>query len=249
MSIGSANNTDIFIQDPAQFIVGVRLTNVEKSDITLTSPTSIDDTVVSVSAGHGFSAGKLICIREGLRNYQGYVLSVSTNDITVDVPLDFAYTTDAYVSRGSDSMNVDGSSTNVSFTTSPPSGATWHITQVVFHIVDNVDMDTSKFGGIASLTNGCLLRVVDGYTKNIMNVKNNGQLAEHAYELEYVAKAPAGSYEVRAKKTFNGLENLGVVIQLDGSTQDSLRLIVRDDLTDLSDFHVMAFGHVANSKN
>ena len=53
----------------------------DKTDITLTSAASKDDTTLSVSAGHGFTAGgEYMLINYGSYFQQSKVTSVATND-------------------------------------------------------------------------------------------------------------------------------------------------------------------------
>lgn len=238
---------DVSVQDQTSQVVDLHLMNVLAS-VTLANPVSVDDLTIDLEAGHGFvaAAGETICLQEGSNFYQAEVLSVATNEITVDTPVDSAFTVAATAQRGSNLLNVDGSSTPVVFRVSPQNltGIQWDIVRIIFQITDDVAMDDGKFGGIAALTNGIVVRAKDGNTKNIFNAKSNGELASHMYDVVYSDKAPAGEYGLRARRTFGGQSKNGVVIRLVGSDSDELQVLVQDNLSALLTFTAIAQGHI-----
>ncbi len=114
-------------------------------------------------------------------------------------------------------------------------------------ITDASEMDDTKFGGITALTKGVFLRKVNGVIKNIFNAKTNGDIALNCSTYSYADKAGAGNYGFRAIKTFGGQENQGVIIRLAGDTQDTLEIVVQDNLTGLTGMYIMAKGHTVSS--
>jgi hypothetical protein len=243
--VDANGNLNVVLQDQSTFIVDLYLHKIDAS-VTIGSNTSIDDVDVTFSAGHGISVGDLICFKEGVRFYQGIVLVVNVNLITLDTPLDFAYTTAATASRGSNDAAVDGSGTTQVFSIQPPASATWDVTRLIFHIEDQTVMDSSKFGGITALTNGVVVRKKNTTYQNIFNIKSNGDFAHRAYDIAYDDKAPAGTYGFRCRNTFGGQDKRGVVVRLDGDDSDEIQVLVQDDLTGLVHFHIIAQGHVTN---
>lgn len=237
------NNVKIAIQDQHTQVVTNYL-DIDIGTTTLTAGLAIEDLIVNVTGGHGAVSGNIIDIVEAGRFYQGIILSVSVNVLTMDTPLDFAYTTSAIVRIGNHNLAVNGSVTTVIAKTTPPSGVKWDITRVMVHIEDDSAMDSGRFGGIAGLTNGVVLRMKDGTHQNIYNVKTNGELSQRSYDLTYDDKAPAGIFGLTCRTTFAGPSKHGVVIRLDGNTGDELQLLIQDDLTELTDFHIIAQGHV-----
>ncbi|MCK5603938.1 hypothetical protein KAR91_18770 [Candidatus Pacearchaeota archaeon] len=234
----------INIQDQTTEIIDLHMEQ-HLGDITLSANTAIDDTDVDVVAGHGAIAGNALCFAESGRHSQVIVLSATATNIVFDTPLDFAYTTSADVCRAEIDMAVDGSSVSQIYRIKPPTGAEWDIVRVLFHIEDTTAMDDGTFGGATALTNGLVLRVKNGITKNIFNVKTNGDFAERAYDREYVAKPPAGTgHAMNVRRTFGGQDKNGVVIRLNGDNGDELQIIIQDDLTDLDVFHSIVQGHV-----
>ena len=78
---------------------------------TLSANTNIDDKTITLNAPHYVEIGSSVCIKEDDRYYQGHAISIDGNIITLDTPLDYAYTTAAHVGRGTHNLAVDGSST------------------------------------------------------------------------------------------------------------------------------------------
>lgn len=243
---------DVSIQDQFSQIVDLLMARVIQA-LTITLNTSLDATVVRVeTAGAAPTVGNIVCFKEGTGFYQGRILAQSNvvgnvYDITLDTPLDYAFTTAGGCSEMSTNMAVNGSVTPVEFSVSPSglaAGTQWDINRMVFTITDGSVMDDGKFGGITALTKGCVLRVEDGYTKNIFNVKTNEDFALRSFDAEYVTNAPAGVYGFRCRRTFNGQDKNGVVIRLSGDTGDMLKMIIQDDLSGLVTFRAIVQGHV-----
>ena len=240
----SRGNLEVAIQDQFSSIVDLYIHEHIGSPITLTSPTAIDGTDLNVQAGHGAVAGNLICIKENARFYQGEVLSTTATTIALDTPLDYAFSAGAICTATTKQMAVDGSSATKVFHAKPGAGVKWDITRMLFFLEGTAAMDNGKFGDIASLTNGIVVRKKDGTYKNIFNAKNNGDFATRAYDITYDAKAPAGTTAVRVRRTFAGPDKNGVTIRLDGDAGDELEILIRDDLTGMVSFNAIAQGHV-----
>ena len=91
-------NMNIVVQDQFSQSVSIQFAEVI-DEFTLASPLEIGDTVVSGSTGGAVPVvGNNLCLREGIRYYQGEILNVVAdggNDytLTVDMPMDFAFTT------------------------------------------------------------------------------------------------------------------------------------------------------------
>lgn len=222
-------------------LVGLRLCQF-KNFARLAYDTSIDAKTVLLNDGHSFTTGDIICLKENRRFYQAYVTNVATNTISIDTPLDYAFTTSCICSRSSDSLAVNGATTTQIFSVQPPPGESWDILGCGFHLTDNSAMDDALFGGITALTNGIVLRKKDKIYKNIFNVKSNGDFYFRCDRVEYSPKAPSGFYGLSAQKTFNIRH--GVSIRLDGDMRDELQVLVQDDLSNLASFKVSAWGHV-----
>lgn len=235
----------VAIQDQTSDIVDLYM-HTTKETLTLSANQSIDDTAIVVTDVTGVSVGDLLCFKEDGRYTQVEILNIVSTTLTIDSPLDYAYTTDASVHTGEhDLKTIAGSlAAPIIYAVSPPTGTKWDIVRVLLHIEDQTAMDTSKFGGISALTNGVILRAKNGTYKNIFNVKTNGEFAERAYDVDYSDKAPAGFYGLTIRRTFGGQDKNGVVVRIDGNEGDEFQVMIQDDLTNLDHFHCIVQGHV-----
>lgn len=215
--------------------------------VTLANNLAIGDYSFDFVAGHGASAGEVLCLKENGRYYQGTITNVAVDTITVDTPVDYAYTVAGSCSRTEHDMaSAAGTQASPQIYHVAPTGLfnEWDIVRVIFHIEASTAMDDGKFGNLAALTNGIVLRKKDGEYKNIFNVKTNGEFAERAYDREYVNKPPAGTgHAMNVRRTFAGPSKNGVTIRLDPEAGDELQILVQDDLTGLDHFHCVVQGH------
>lgn len=212
------------------------------ADITIFSNAMLGASSITFGIGHGVVVGNIICLRESQRFYQGVALTVVGDVVTLDSPLDYAYTIAAEGFRSSDAMNVDGSVTPVIFSVSPPFGTSWDIYGIAGAMTDDVAMDDAKFGGITALIKGVVIRKKNGIYKNIMNAKTNLELCLRSDTFDYSTKAPAGVYGLSYEKKLT--DRSGVAMRLDYG--DELQVIIQDNLAGLSSFGKIVFGHVVS---
>ena len=164
--------------------------------------------------------------------------------ITIDTPVNIALPAGSFVAAVTTNMAVDGSSTTQAFAVGPVltgSLGILHITRIMGHFLDSSAMDDGKFGGIAALTNGCVLRKNDGKISTLWNVKTNADLALICYDFSYNDKAGGGKYGANFRDTYGGQGAHGVVLEL--LPGEYLELLIQDDLTGLDEFTMMAQGH------
>lgn len=222
--------------------------HVDDSILFAAQPAVTDQDSIIFATGHGYAAGMVMCIISNGRYQQVRVLSVTTTVVRIDMPLSCPLATTDTLHRGRFELNVDGSTSKKVFEIEPPAGVTWDIVGITFHIEDNAAMDDGTFGGMAALTKGVFLRVVDGFCQNLFCIKSNGEFAQRECIVSYAAKPPSGTgYGVTASKDFAGQENNGVAIRLNGSTGDELKLYIQDNLTSLSKFRATVHGHVVQN--
>ena len=213
-----------------------------------TVSSSITNTrVLTATAGHGLTITDTLFFRDSTdKLYQQVgILSIVTNVITVDTPLDRAWS--GTHPHGLTDMAVDGSSTPQVFHVTLPSGIAVHVTRIIVHIEDNAAMDDGKFGALTALTNGVVVRVyrtATGKYETIMNAKTNGEWAQRVYDVSYADNAPAGTYGLRVRRSFGGEDKAGTVILLEPG--DAFQVIVQDDLTGLLSFGLAVQGHIAH---
>lgn len=240
---------DVAIQDQTSEPISLFLTR-NLANITLLNNYNINDKIIDINSNIAPVVSNMICLKEQTHFYQGEIVAVTSlggNNyrITLDSPLDFNFSVLGGCSLRSRNLAVNGAVTPVSFSVSPSNlkNVSWDITWIEFHIVDNVDMDSGKFGGIPKLTNGVVFRHTDGITKNIANYKYNSDFRHYNGNLEFDPKAPAGQYGLSSMKIFGGQENQGIVIRLNSETNDMFEAIIQDDLTGLTSFHIVIHGH------
>jgi hypothetical protein len=237
-------NLPVNLQDQHSEMIVVPLHIVIQSGPLLALATIVDATNITLTGGHSCTGGHSICIKEGTHFYIGIVLSVTTNVLNLDTPLDYAFTTAAEVCIGNPNLSVNGSITPKIAHLSPPFGVQWDITRLHVRMIDVQVMDAGTFGGRAALPNGVVLRRSDGSGKNIANVKSNGDLAMMASGYSFDAKPPSGHYGFTSYHVFGGQEHVGVTLRLDGSDNDEIQAIIQDDLTGIDVVKIVAIGHV-----
>lgn len=211
---------------------------------TLNGAISAGDYVITLTATTGFIDGTQVGVFSvNSFFFAGQVGAPSDNDITLDSPLDIDYIDGSNVLATSTNMAVNGGTTPVVFQIGPVGGTLEvDVTRIMGYIQDGTAMDDAKFGGISALTNGVVLRLNNGVMQNIWNIKSNGDIGLLCFDLNYSDKAPAGSYGLRFRNTFAGPSKHGVTLRLEAD--ETLEIIIQDDLTDLEAFYIMAQGHL-----
>ena len=210
----------------------------------LAIPAVPDELTVTLAPGHGVIAGNVLTISEGSHIFWAGVLGVVVDVITIDSPLDAAFTTSALVSVGNPNLNVNGSATTQVAHVKPMAGSKWDITRIHMRIIDSTIMDAGTFGGRSALANGLVMRSSNGTNKNVGNAKTNGDLSLLSTSYAFDDKPPSGKFGFSTFHVFGGQGNVGVVIRLIGDDSDELQMLIQDDLTGLDSFKIMAIGHV-----
>ena len=252
-------NLNVAIQD--QFSPAVSIQFAEARDtFTLPAPLSIGAySVTGSTTGVVPVVGNSLCLREGTRFYQGTILAVVANGgnsytLTVDMPIDFAFTTSGGCTIANTNMVVNGSVTPRTFRVTPAlltDGTRWDSTGLTISMRSTADMDDNLFGSLPALTNGIVPRfTADGIAENLtpFAIRRNGDLSVLGPEWIKGDKAPSGEYALSWDKKFNGMQYLGVVIRLTAATPTSsaLEFIVRDNLTTgaMTSIRAIAHGHL-----
>ena len=250
MAVVIANQPiDVMIQDQTSDIVDYYLC-IQLFELALAQVAIIESNVITVVDGTDVIAGTYVCIQNKTRTFQAKILSKVGNELTLDTPLDFNFPINGTsVNNRSPQLNLDGSTNVVVGSLGPNSGVKWDITRIILSMTHVSAADDGRFGGIAALAKGIVVRKSDGVHHTIFNAKTNGDLRERMYDLTFSDRAPAGQYGTAARRTFAGQGKNGVVIRLDGDTEERIEIIIQDDLTDLTSFRVIAQGHVVEDSN
>lgn len=236
---------DVMIGDQNSDIVDYYMC-ISISPLELSALAPIEARTIEVVDGSGVVNGTYVCMQEGSRSFQAKVMSGGgTNTLTLDTPLDYEFGVCTIIENKTPDLNVVGStSAEVLATLKPNWGVKWDITRVIMSMVHASSADDGKFGGIDGLTNGIILRKSNGEHHTIFNAKTNGELRERMYDVSFNDKAPAGAYGTTCRRTFAGQDKNGVTIRLDGSLNESLDILIQDDLSGLTSFRSVAQGHV-----
>jgi hypothetical protein len=220
---------------------------LSQATITLSAPVARGDYVVNLEAGHGVTSGHSVMLRERDHQYQGRVVTVAVDAITMDTPFSYPYTVDAIACRGTTNMAVDGSGTSVEFCVPGPVEGGADIHRYIIYIEDQSVMDTAKFGGIPALSRGIVIayRNAEGELLQAQQaIRSNGEFAERAYDVAYDDKAPSGWYGFRCRRSWGGLDKSGAAPHIPGGvTPAKIVVIIQDDLSDLDAFRIVFQGH------
>lgn len=237
----------VFVQDqttPSIFVKASLVTN----ETTNTDPTAIGSYELKVTSATGITAttpGSFIGvfnIATG-RFYQGRVLAISTLTLTMDTPFDSVFPVGSIVGIGVSNMNVNGSVTPVVFSVrgaDPGLDLVIDITKIRFTCITDSPVDLSKFGDIAALTRGVLLRRTDGTVVNIITYKSNIEMLNW---IPYAATNPAQGIDgFVATLRLGGQSEVGVVIRL--AAGEELEIVIQDDLQALTLLEALIIGHI-----
>lgn len=246
------NPRDVYIQDQTTPPFDLYFAQAQGAPTTLTIGTTIDDTTITVASVANIALGDYIGIFSGAsgenRFYFGEVLGVSGLIVTLDTPLDFAFSAGDSVQSTTRDLNVAASRiAPQTFSVRGPgtgSPVSIDITRLLFSLITAAAGELQDFGDIAGgLLNGIVLRRNNGFITNIANIKTNRDLKNLAYDYtSFDAANPGqGEYGSATRYTFGGQDKHGVVIRL--SANESLDLIIQDDLSSLSSFRIIGAGH------
>lgn len=236
----------VFVQDQATPILDIVFLQ-GRGVFDIVSTMTVNTRVFTAVTGHGILVDEVLEFAvPGANDFmQSRVLSVVGDVITIDSPINYAYAPGDVFLRSTDDMRVDGSVTPQIFSIEPGPGQKGDITNVNLIIESASQMDYSKFGSLNELTNGNVLRVNngDGTYRNLFNWKTNGQFIIESFGHYFQEKAGGGRYGFLSNLKYNGQQNRGVVIRLDGFIGNKLEVVIQDDLSaGLLQFRMVAYG-------
>lgn len=214
---------------------------------TLDVEASVGDILINVASTTGFVAGlSFLTIGNTEEHEVGHFHATAVNagvSLELNRPLDRNQLVGATVQEITSAMNVIGSSASpVSYIVKPLSTERWQITRILITLLDQTAMDDARFGGLAPLGNGVVIRLYkDSAFQTLTHWRSNGDLKEDMFDLTYSDKAPAGFFGLTARWTFTRAE---FVADLDGAVGDYLEVLIQDDLTGLDDFKLKAQGRL-----
>jgi len=232
---------DVMVQDQHTDIINYYL-RIPIKTLAIATNTTKNAYTITVTDATGVVAQTFVELQQNTRAFQARILNVNGNILTLDTPLDYAYTTVANILNFTNNLAVDGSSTPVVTSIYPIAGYTGHITTILFAMTLTAAGADNLFGNLTALTKGIVLRKSNNIDHTIFNAKTNGDLALRMFDVSYTDRAtPSQVFGLRG--IFKIKERTGCVIKLDGATNDRLDLIIQDNLTSITSFRVVVQGH------
>lgn len=262
------------ISDPLEFYLSRKITTtnltsniavVDQGDyleVTETATVQVDD---ATGAAPDPVGSMWLEIWEGPFKYQGEIISVTGNNLSLAKPIGFPFTTSAVVYIVDVNQNRDFTGTGIGsqyYTYDPPSSYTedTHETRFMITMLHSNDADPSLYGDIAELPlgivysgRGTLFSTETGLPKdlvvynNLFNIKINEDYKSVAYDVSFDPKSGNPSSPNLAgtsvRKTFNGRDKSGVVIPVRQSRDEATRALFRDDLSTLDLHRIRIIGH------
>ena len=250
VNVESDGSLPVKIQDATTPLVIIPLHQYQ-GESTIAVEAAIDTYTITLADATGFVDGNLIGISDpnNLQVYFGrQVGAPAGNVISLDRPLDFTYSVGLIVTRNSTNMGVDGSVTPQKFGLRQGLKPTLELYADVVRVLPTMYTTTTPnlgaFGNITGgITNGVTLRKRDGNRVNIFNFKDNGEFAGLAYDMQFLSAIGGGQDGLTGRLTFGGQSKMGAVVRI--GPEEDLELIVRDDLSSLTKFEIMAEGSIA----
>jgi hypothetical protein len=197
----------------------------------------------TATAGHGIIIGDEIILLDviGSRSFYAEVMNVAVDVITVDRPIDHVFLAASTLGRRvTTEMAVDGSVTPQIFSIRA-GDIPLDATRFMITMTSASAMDDSKFGSLAKLSRGLVLRIVNSFQKTMLCFKSNQEIKQFCFDLAYADKSPAGENGLSARLSYGGQDKHGVTLRI--STGDVIQWIVQDDLTGLLSMKISAQGH------
>jgi len=140
-----------------------------------------------------------------------------------------------------DNMSVDGSTTEVVFKLSPPTGEVWRIASWNIYIQDSGTFDAEKWGNGIVMTNGIMPRVlINGTLIDMISfpIKTSGDLSSICDGIN-LHTFGTGNEIITAEWR---LINNGQYLRL--TDNDEIQLVIRDDLTNLVNQYTTVKGYI-----
>ena len=238
----------VFVQDQSTDVVDFFF-HEEIATVNLAIDAVKDTRDFTLEAGQGALAtvGNHFEIAEGLQTSQFQIISILGDVLTVGSLIDVAYTTQAKAEISNTNMNVDGSGAPRIFELDPIDTQQWDLTRIIVVIEaagGGSSMDFTTFGSIVGgITNGCILRRVNGLSNNLFTWKTNGEFINRSFDRIFESNAGNTRTAFSSRYTLGGQDKHGVVMRLSGKNDDKAQIIIQDNLTSQSVVRVIGQGH------
>jgi len=218
------------------------------SSTTLTTDVVEDAYVISVTTGHGLIQGDFFVLIDpvGQRGWTGIVITVAGNNtVNVDRPVSYAFpSASTVVQKRTHDLNVNGAATPQTFSIGGSLTAELDITRIMIQMTTDDPALFDQFGDIAvgATFRGIQCRAVNGETNDLWNAKTNAELANLMYDVQFFNSAhPQAVNGLAGRMTYAGQTKHGVTLRI--GANESIEIIIQDDLSSLLSFHIIACGH------
>ena len=216
---------------------------------TLASDSLAGATSITVTSATGFTVGSVLDIYDG-DNEKVFptITGITGTILTLDKPLDNAYTAGDIVDEILVNMAVSGALTSpMKFIVKPLAGEEIDFTRILIEMTHGSAGDNGLFGDQTALTNGVVIRGYSGLEDKFRSLtvwKTNSDIAVDVYDITYSNRSGGGgSYGTNSRGTF---QKTGAVVRLNGDNGDYMEILIQDDLTGLDSFRIKAQGAYTN---
>lgn len=175
----------------------------------------------------------------------GFITNVAGNVLTVDTLINEVFPAGSLVSISTHNMAVNGAITPKVFTlrgADPGIDLSVDITRFMMYCITTAAVNLTDFGDIANgLTNGLMIRKVDGTTTNLINYHSNIEMKGLMYDWQSLADSNPG----QGLNGFTGrftVSKLGSVMRI--SPGESVEFIVQDDCSSLLGLYIIPEGSI-----
>ena len=222
----------VFVQDQTTEALTIPFL-LNKGNFTLDGDTTRDTRFFDASPGHLIIPGDIVELFDASTFMQARVLNVVLDAIELDIPINHVYSGGLTGTRATDDLRVNGSITPQVFKILPSAGQSGDMTRVILRMESSSSMDFTKFGSLAPLDVGCVLRIKrpNGDFRNQFNFKTNGDFIEKCYDNNPQSKSGGGGFGMVFRLTYAGQGKHGVAIRLDGEFGEEWQIVIQDDLT------------------
>lgn len=206
----------------------------EAADDTLDGAVAAGDQVITLNDATGFTAGDIISLSLGAVHTHQYrtIISIATNDLTLDAEVDIALTDGSTVQEVSKNLAAkDGSSTPVLFSAFTIPGESIDVMRMILTMTHKSQGTDDAFGSLTAITNGIHIRKNNGNgTYETLGIwKTNQDIRGDMYDLTYSDKAGPSLFGTSTRWSI--FDGTGSVVNIDGDNGESIEVVVQDDLT------------------
>jgi hypothetical protein len=241
------HNSDIHVRP-----FSIPFLNFTNTTYALASAIAIDDISILLVDASGLAADgtEELWLTEGATHEEHpfIVLSKDVNTINLDRPIDHVYTTDARLERVyhnlAEANITDTASVTapVIFTVTPPPNEILHVTHIHLVAESTALPAASNFMGITALTNGIVIRVVNGIRQTVGNYKKTSDfLIDVGTGYEHIDKLGGANYGTVVEWAVRTTSD--AIYEVPSADGAFLEIRVQDNVEALQDLHGHVIGH------